>query len=84
VQQVQTKVIDDLKNVTQIQQGEIDAIVRLPYFVLYLHIHSKNEDGLDKQVDNDETNDGREKLAFAHLSLTGIYDCHSLKVFSIQ
>ena len=51
VQQVEPKIVDDLKDVAKVDKREIEPIGGLANSVLNLKINSKNEDGLDDQVD---------------------------------
>jgi hypothetical protein len=66
VQEIQSKIIDDLEDVAQVEQREIKTVLRLTDTMLDLHVNTKNEDGLDDQVDDDEPDDSREELALAH------------------
>ena len=66
VDQVEAKFIDNLKDVTQVQQGKIESIGRLPDLVLYLQVYPKNENSLDQQVDDDKPNQGGKEDTLAH------------------
>ena len=66
VQDVESKIIDNLENVAKVDKREIVTVHHLAHFLLHAQINAKNKNGFDDKVDDDKPGKGGQELALAH------------------
>ena len=62
VETLNTEIVEYLKNIGQVEQGEIQPVIR-PDPVLHRQVNAENEKGLYQEVDKDQEEDVEDEFA---------------------